>query len=35
MALSQPVILIVMGSVIAIVLLAILLPMTDMNSFAT
>lgn len=34
MALSQPVILIFMGSVIALVLLAILLPMTDMSSFS-
>ncbi len=34
MALSQPVILIFMGSIIALVLLAILLPMTDMSSFA-
>lgn len=34
MALSQPVILIVMGTIIGAVLLAILLPMTDMSSFA-
>jgi general secretion pathway protein F len=34
MALSQPVILIFMGSIIALVLLAILLPMTDMSSFS-
>lgn len=34
MALSQPVILIFMGSVIGIVMLAILLPMTDMSSFS-
>lgn len=33
MALAQPVILIVMGTVIGIILLAILLPMTDMSSF--
>ena len=34
MALSQPIILIVMGAVIGTVLLAILLPMTDFSSFA-
>ncbi|MGA8164105.1 MAG: type II secretion system F family protein [Waddliaceae bacterium] len=34
MALSQPVILIVMGTVIGTVLMAILLPLTDMSSFA-
>jgi general secretion pathway protein F len=34
MALSQPAILIFMGSIIALVLLAILLPMTDMSSFS-
>lgn len=34
MALSQPVILIFMGSIIGIVMLAILLPMTDMSSFS-
>jgi len=34
MALAQPIILIVMGSVIGVVLLAILLPMTDFSSFA-
>ena len=33
MALSQPVILIFMGAVIGTILLAILLPMTDMSSF--
>ena len=34
MALAQPVILITMGMVIGFVLLAILLPLTDMSSFA-
>lgn len=34
MALAQPVILIVMGTIIGAVLLSILLPMTDMSSFA-
>jgi len=34
MALSQPVILIVMGTIIGIVLMAILLPLTDVSSFA-
>ncbi len=34
MALSQPVILIVMGTIIGMVLLAILLPLTDVSSFA-
>lgn len=33
MALAQPVILIVMGTVIGVVLLAILLPLTDVSSF--
>lgn len=35
MALAQPVILIFMGSIIGIMLLAILLPMTDFSSFAS
>jgi general secretion pathway protein F/type IV pilus assembly protein PilC len=34
MALSQPIILIVMGMIIGIVLLAILLPLTDVSSFS-
>ncbi len=34
MALSQPIILIVMGLVIGTVLLAIMLPLTDVSSFA-
>lgn len=34
MALSQPLILIFMGSIIAVVLIAILLPMSDMSSFS-
>ena len=33
MALAQPVILIIMGSIIGVVLLAILLPLTDVSSF--
>ena len=33
MALAQPVILIVMGTIIGVVLLAILLPLTDVSSF--
>jgi general secretion pathway protein F len=33
MALAQPVILIVMGAIIGTVLLAILLPLTDVSSF--
>ena len=33
MGLAQPVILVVMGSIIGIILLAILLPLTDVNSF--
>lgn len=34
MALSQPVILIIMGTIIGIVMMAILLPLTDVSSFA-